>query len=530
MKILNAVGLAASSIAAAVAISACSGTPAADNNGGATAVVKDGTFKMALAGDPGALQPYGSMLNAFYQVIGFGYDNLAATAADGTMKPWLAKSWTSTTTKATFTLKNGITCQDGSPLTASKVAADFNWVANPENKSPALGVFVPQGARATADESTQTVTLTSSKPNPFLAENAAGMPIACDPHPATANTAFSGTGLYKLTKVQPGQSYTLTRRSGYTWGPDGVTSNTDGLPKTVELTVINDETTAANLILSGQLNAATIMGPQELQRLKGLNTHSAAKATTYRAEFVFNHNPKSLMHDENLRKALVHATDSGQVATILASGGSPGKFQNLSAGEPKFCNTKDLWKSAPQFDLTTAKKMLDDDGWKVGANGKREKNGQPLKIKLVYISSTATTAAYEYLAQQWAKIGVDLQLNSTDLAGASQATVDGNFDIIDFGVGTSNWPQIVPFFSGPTLKEGGSNYGDTANPDFDRATSSGMSKKGLASCDDWKEASVALVSSADILPIGWYDSGITVKGAQADGNLAIYPFTIRMTR
>lgn len=290
MKILNAVGIAASSIAAAVAISACSGTPAADNNGNGNAVLKDGTFKMAIAGDPGALQPYSSMLNAFFQVIGFGYESLAATDADGTMKPWLATSWTSTTTKATFTLKNGITCQDGSPLTASKVAADFNWVANPENKSPALGVFVPEGAHASADDSTQTVTLTGSKPNPFIAENAAGMPIACDPHPATANTAFAGTGLYKLTKAQPGQSYTLTRRSDYTWGPDGVTSNTDGLPKTVELTVINDQTTAANLMLSGQLNAASIWSSQDLQRLKSLNTHFAAKVSAPRAEFIFNHN------------------------------------------------------------------------------------------------------------------------------------------------------------------------------------------------------------------------------------------------
>lgn len=236
------------------------------------------------------------------------------------------------------------------------------------------------------------------------------------------------------------------------------------------------------------------------------------------------------MHDENLRKALVQAIDSDQVATILASGGNPAKFQNLSAGEPKLCDTKDLWKSAPQFDLTTAQKMLDDAGWKVGANGMREKNGQPLKLKLVYISSTPATAAYEYLAQQWAKIGVQLQLNGMDVAGASQATSDGNFDIIDFGVGTSNWPQMVPFFSGPTIKQGGSNYGNVDNAAFERATASGMSKKGLASCDDWKQASVALVSSADVLPIGWFDTGITVKGAQADGNLSIYPFTIRMTR
>src|SRR5690554_72805 len=63
-----------------------------------------------------------------YQVL----DSLTSLDADGTVVPWLAESWheSSDGLTWTFTLKEGVTFTDGSPLTAEVVAYNFDhWVA-----------------------------------------------------------------------------------------------------------------------------------------------------------------------------------------------------------------------------------------------------------------------------------------------------------------------------------------------------------------------------------------------------------------
>ena len=73
--------------------------------------------------------------------------------------PGLAESWEETPTSVTYTLKDGITCADGTPLTASTVADNFSFVADPANQSPLLGLYVPPGITAEADDAARTVTL-----------------------------------------------------------------------------------------------------------------------------------------------------------------------------------------------------------------------------------------------------------------------------------------------------------------------------------------------------------------------------------
>ena len=77
----------------------------------------------------------------------FAYETLVYLAPDGEIRAGLAESWEETPTSVTYTLKEGITCGDGSELTATTVAENFSFVADPANQSPLLGVHVPPGIR-----------------------------------------------------------------------------------------------------------------------------------------------------------------------------------------------------------------------------------------------------------------------------------------------------------------------------------------------------------------------------------------------
>ncbi|WP_405484153.1 hypothetical protein [Streptomyces sp. NBC_00009] len=76
-----------------------------------------------------------TVLSVAIQTDRYLYDSLLNV--DSARKPvtGLADKWRATTTKATFSLRRGIICADGSPLTAADVAANINFVGDPA-KSP----------------------------------------------------------------------------------------------------------------------------------------------------------------------------------------------------------------------------------------------------------------------------------------------------------------------------------------------------------------------------------------------------------
>ncbi|MFF1828536.1 ABC transporter substrate-binding protein [Paenarthrobacter sp. NPDC058040] len=512
--------------AGALALTSCGSSP--DGNTSSGKVVTDGTLKIAASGEPGNLFPLSNASSDGKQVIAFGYDNLISLDNDGKPRPWLAESWTATTTEATFTLKPGITCNDGSELTAQTVADNFTWITDPANNSSELGAKVPEDLKAKADNASRTVTLTSKTPSPFLVENVGRVFIACSAalkDPAKYAGAFGGTGLYTLSDVKPGESYTMTRRTGYNWGPEGTTSETPGLPKSVVVTVVEDNTTRANLLASGDASVASVTGADtgrlDALKMNGLSVQQPS------SELFFNQRSSRVNSDPAVKKALVQSTNTSEVIDILAGGkGSP--TQSLLVGKPRTCALDDVYKSIPAFDLNAAAKTLDDAGWKMSDGGARKKDGQKLAVTFVYTSGAEKNAAFEHQADIWKKLGVDVTLKSTDVAtiidilfkpGAS------DWDIVDINVLNSFPNVLTTYFSGNTSN----NFSNIQNATYNKNVAAAMGTVGTAGCPEWQAAERALVSDADILPLGWFDSKIYMRGFTANLSGVIDPWSFRQS-
>ena len=181
-------------------------------------------------------------------------------------------SWKTTGPTTVFTIRKGVTCSDGSPVTPSVIAEDFAYIKNPANGSPYIGVAVPS-ANFTyqADDAASTFTLTLAAPFGFLLQSLAFFPIVCGKgaqDPASLSESASGSGPYTLSQAVPNSHYTLALRKGYTWGPGGASTDVAGIPSKVVIDIISSETTEANELLSGTLNAAVINGPDR-KRLTG---------------------------------------------------------------------------------------------------------------------------------------------------------------------------------------------------------------------------------------------------------------------
>ena len=122
--------------AATVTVAACSsggsssaagaGTSASASTSAAQQVVSGKSATVLLPSDPGSLDPQMTSLSVTYQADLFLYDSLVSFSPSGAVESDLASKWSGTTTTASYTLKKGVTCSDGSPLTASTVADNIN--------------------------------------------------------------------------------------------------------------------------------------------------------------------------------------------------------------------------------------------------------------------------------------------------------------------------------------------------------------------------------------------------------------------
>ena len=315
----SAVGLLVVGLVAA-ATAAPSKSSASASRTSAAHAAANGTLSMALIGDPGKLDPQQTLLQLARQVAEFNYDTLVHQLPGGKIVSGLATKWkVLSLTKVRFTLRSGVTCVDGAKMTATVVKRNLDYVADAKNNSPLLGLYVPENSTTVANNRTRTVTVTFPSANPFPLQGLGSVHMICPKGLANRNSLLNGadgSGPYKLTKVSPGSRYTMQLRKGYRWGPGGSTSA--GMPATVVLRVVSNESTAANLLLTGGLNIATVAGPDRarLEKAKLFKTVIVAAP----GEIWFNENKGHPAANAAVRKGLVQALQLGQIGKVFTSG------------------------------------------------------------------------------------------------------------------------------------------------------------------------------------------------------------------
>jgi len=521
-------------VGASVAATVLAGCGGGDGGGGGAnaedaEVADGGTFTMTMDSDPGNLDPQMSASANVGQLGRFAYDPLLNTSPDGELVSGLATDWQVDGQDVTLTLGEGITCADGTPFTAADAADNINFVGDPANQSPLLGTYLPPGATATADGSTLTITLAA--PAPFVLEGLANLPMVCAGGLADRTVlagGSSGTGPYELTEVVPSDHVTYTLRSGYTWGPDGASSDEEGMPDEVVVKVLPNETTAANLLLSGGLNAATILGP-DAQRL----TQSDLFSTTLSAvlgEMWFNHLAERPGSDPAVRTALTQALDLGQLQKVLTSGqGTAGT--TFAAAAPVACPGDSVSDAVPTGGMSAAEQTLEDAGWTAGSDGVRSKDGTPLTLDFVYNTGLGSggAAAAELATSTWTELGADVTMTGQDDTALLDTVFgSGNWDITWLTLNVSSPDQLIPFVSGPAAPEG-NNFAHIDNADYTAGATEAAAMNGVEGCDTWLAAESELVQNADVYPFANQTVSTFGAGARfASGAVAIIPTSIRM--
>lgn len=518
------VGLAV--IATATTLAACSGGGSSPESTGEYA---DGAaFTMSLSSDPGSLDPQLSATGTLFQLTKFAYDPLVSIDLDGEIGSQLATDWTVDGTSATLTIADGIECSDGTAFTAQTAVDNLAFIGDPANASPYLGSFLPVGMTAAADG--DTLSLTLATPAPFLLHGLANVPMVCEAGLADRSllvSETSGTGPYVLDEAVANDHFTYTLRDDYAWGPGGISGDEPGLPATLTARIVPNETTAANLLLSGDLNAAQIVGP-DADRLEQANLFQRSTPLVLGEQW-YNEAEGHPTSDPAVRMALAQAVDLAELRKVITSGKDT-PATSLTAVEPSACTFDSVTANLPEFDVAAAEQALDGAGWVVGADGVRAKEGVPLAVTFVHdtVLGTPGASAAELAVEAWQAIGVQVDAQAQDsnaIAAAMFGT--GAWDVLWEPVNVNTPSQMVGFLSGPGVPDG-TNFASIQNADYEAAVAAATEQAGTAGCDLWAEAEAALVRDADVVPFA--NNALNYFGSGAEfsllGNIA--PTSIRM--
>ncbi|MEU9002769.1 ABC transporter substrate-binding protein [Streptomyces sp. NPDC048551] len=523
---MNRARAVAACIAASLLVAGCG------NGSGQAGSAGGDAFSFAIKSDPGLLDPAQFQNTNTYTALSLAYDTLVNIGPDGRIVSGLAEKWDVKPSSVTFTLRRDVTCADGSPVKASTIAANVDHITDPATKSPAIGVVVPEGLTAKADDRAGTVTLATPEPFAFILQSTRYLFMVCGQglkDRSLLKSGTSGSGPFQLTAARPNQSYTFTRRENYTWGPDGATASDPAMPGSVVLKVVTSESTAANLLLSHQLNAAQFAGPDRARvtNVPGITATTRPNGTQ---EFFFHQGTGHPGHDRAVRKALLQAVDLRALGAI-ATGGTGQRPTGLVL-QPSPCPGDTVTGHLPAFDPPAAEAALDAAGWRRAGGGIRSKDGQRLTVRMIYGTSGGETmsAATEYLADAWKKVGADVRLRAlSDAAYDEVEAVTQDWDVDWAPLGVTLPTQLIGSLSGPFTPDGG-NFAHLTNTEYEKLTAEASKLPGAAGCAKWARSESALFDSGDLIPV--VDKPLTIATHNATFRITaglFDPTSIRMT-
>ncbi len=351
-------------VAAMCLLSACGQGTAGSKNDASTLVYASGDYTSI---NP-ALYEHGEINSLIFS-------GLTAHDADNKVVPALAETWEYDKEHYTYTfhLRKDVKWHDGQPFTASDVVFTLEAILNPENESEIVSNYEDIVSMAAVDD--YTFTLTLSAPNVAMLDYLTigilprhlleGKNLITD----SFNQNPVGTGPYKLTHWDVGQSITLEKNQDYY----GKTPSID----TVIFKIVPDEKTRALQLKSGEVDLAQIT-PQDAKEFES-NTDFTVydmKTADYRG-ILYNFNNDLFKNNPELSNALSYAIDRQAIIDSVLLGHGEVAYSPLQMGP---YNNPDIEKFS--YNPQKAQEELEKAGWKKGDDGIYAKNGTRLSFKI----------------------------------------------------------------------------------------------------------------------------------------------------
>jgi peptide/nickel transport system substrate-binding protein len=341
----------------------------------------------------------------------------------------------------TFKIRDDVTWQDGTPLTAEDIAWSFTYYV--ENKVGAYAGYLPDDPTFEAPDATTLVwkmTVPTSAPlapawAPVLPKHIwEGFDDVKDAK-AFENVPAIGSGPFQLVEWEKDQFYRFEANQDY-W---------NGAPKIDEVVfrVFENEETKVLALRQGEIDFVDSVSPALFESLQGqpdIGTHRAIAAGFSSLSFNFGgQGPKASNHpalqDVAVRRAIAFAIDKDALVERVRQGYATAGTTVVPPLSPfHYEPTEDEFID---FDIAEANRILDEAGYEdTDDDGVREMpgGGEPLVFDVVVIPTVESSVPNGRLISEWvADIGIRMEMRPVSEEKYYDLWRSGDFDAYIWG-------------------------------------------------------------------------------------------------
>ncbi len=333
-------------------------------------------FTWAVTTDPQTMDPHAVNSAPVLGFLNNVYEGLVRRGKDMAVEPALATSWEPIGDGEgwRFTLRQGVTFQDGSAFNAEDVL--FSYQRASDEASDTRSWFAPVSDVVVVDDFT--VDFMTSAPNPIFPGSIANWMIM-DSGWAEANNATlpdkesgnyatlnaNGTGAFKVTAREPGLRTVLEPHDGW-WG------EAEHNITRAELTPIQNPATALAALLSGDVDMINPVPIQDVARLQGNADVNVIQGIEARVIMLgFPHEADALKYssettdanpfaDVRVRQAVAHAINVPAILQTIMRGNAEEVSQLVS---PAMRGYSTALADRPAYDPDRARALLAEAGY-----------------------------------------------------------------------------------------------------------------------------------------------------------------------
>lgn len=452
----SVVGFSAAAIPILAACGASENIPAPETGAKNGSGLPGGTIRPGILAPGGVVDPvrHGSFSNVV--LVNQAAEYLTLSDGSPTLRPVLATEWTpnNDATKWTFKIRQGVTFNDGTPLTARDVAATFNRLADPVNASTALsalgGVLDAGGAQAIDDETVLFELEASSGVFSWvISSDLFAAVILPENYDDDFEKTFIGTGPFMLKEYNVDERAVFRRNPEYWGGP--------ALPDEVDFTMFADDD---SLVLALQSKAIDLVSSI---------TYTNGRAIIEDPDNFTTHNIRSSAHrlwsmrtdvapldDARVRRAIGLSLDREVLVESLLSGLAD--LGNDSPIAPVFeAHPTDATQRARN--IGEAKALLAEAGYE----------GEPIELLARNVHEIPLLG--QIAQEQLAEAGIRVDLKVLDSNSWNGDGVLGSSPGRDAQMGIDSWGSrgvANTFLTGQLGSEGSGNASRYKNPEYDK--------------------------------------------------------------
>ncbi len=373
------------------------------------------------------LNPFLPVEREFMSITALVYEPLLTIDDDYLPKGVLAESWDNSGngTTWTFTLREGVTFHDGSPLTSADVVASAEEILRLANDETAVDKGAYSSLKYFINKITavdeRTVSITTNRKNyGFL--YAMNFPIL--PAGQVQADAPAGSGPYRVEQFMPSDYLWLSVNSAWWGGKPAITEISAMFHATNRELISSYEYNRVDAIVTRSMTAA--------QYRSGVSSLNLSYRTKQLETLMMNHRSYELA-DVKVRKAIRAALNLDGIMQNAYMGMAMRTDTPLPSGTWTYFGSDTAYRQ----NLDLANQLLDEAGW-VDSNedGIRDmvRDGKTVKLSLRFYayeeqdnSVRANVAAQ--IASQLAAVGIEARLDMMTFKEVREKLEAGSFDL-----------------------------------------------------------------------------------------------------